>query len=116
MKKAIHMDGVIGTYSPAIEVGGVLYVSGQLPRGAEDFEGQAQEVFDSLEAVLAEAGYALSDVVRLGVFVTDLGNFDLLNSVFAERLEQPYPARSTVQVVALPKGVLVEIDAIAVKS
>lgn len=124
MKTPIHFGQALGTYSPALEVSGekTLYISGQIPMNPEtnelvtgSFEEQAQQSLDNLHAILNKAGYTLDNVVRITVFLTDLNNFATLNEVFKATFKEPYPTRSTVQVAALPKGVAVEIDAIAIK-
>ncbi|HYC57334.1 MAG TPA: RidA family protein [Candidatus Binatia bacterium] len=125
MSKVIRAQGApaaIGPYSQARMAGDTLYCSGQIgldPESGEivggGFEAQARRVMGNLEAVLHEAGMGMSDVVKLTVYVTDLASFPSLNSIFAEILPEPYPARATVQVSALPKGALVEVDMIAVR-
>lgn len=109
----------IGTYSQAIRVGGTVYLSGQIPLDPAtgqlvggDVEASVRRVFDNLEAVAVAAGGSLSDLVKLNVFLTDLGHFALVNRVMAEYFEQPYPARAAVQVAALPRGASVEMDGI----
>lgn len=123
MKKVIHTSNApaaIGAYSQAVLAGDTLYVSGQLGIDpttgelAQGFDAQAKQVFDNLEAILQEAGAGLDKVVKFNVSMTDLADFAKLNEVFAARLCSPYPARAAVQVAALPKGGLVEIEAIAV--
>jgi reactive intermediate/imine deaminase len=121
-KNAIHSDGApaaIGTYSQAIEVGGLVFLSGQIPLDPAtmevvdgDFESRARRVFDNLAEVAAAAGGSLDDVVKLTVFLTDLGNFATVNSVMEDYFSKPYPARAAVGVASLPKGVDVEADAI----
>ena len=109
----------IGTYSQAIRVGGTVYLSGQIPLDPAtgqlvggDVEASVRRVFDNLEAVAVAAGGSLSDLVKLNVFLTDLGHFALVNRVMAEYFEQPYPARAAMQVAALPRGATVEMDGI----
>jgi len=109
----------IGTYSQAVKVGQSVYLSGQIPLVPEtmqmvegDMEGQIRRVFDNLEAVARAAGGALSDVVKLNVFLTDLNHFPLVNEVMADYFAQPYPARAAIGVAALPKGAGVEMDAV----
>lgn len=123
MKKVINTPkapAAIGAYSQAVLAGDTLYVSGQLGIDpttgelADGFVAQAEQVFDNLEAIIKEAGASLGDVVKFNVSLTDLSNFAKLNEIFAARLSSPYPARAAVQVAALPKGGLVEIEAIAV--
>lgn len=112
----------IGPYSQAVAVGRTVYFSGQIPLDpasgelvAGDVRAQAQRVFANLEAVCAAAGGALADVVRVGIYVTDLGDFAIVNEVMAEHFAEPWPARSTIEVAALPKGAEVEVDAIMVR-
>ena len=121
-KKAIHSDSApeaIGTYSQAIQANGLVFLSGQIPLDPAtmevvegDFETRARRVFDNLAAVAAAAGGSLDDVVKLTVFLTDLGNFATVNSVMEDYFQQPFPARAAVGVASLPKGVDVEADAI----
>lgn len=117
-----HAPRAVGTYSQAVRVGSTVYLSGQI--GLEPvsgvlldgFEAQAHRVFENLRAVCRAAGGDLRDIVKLGVFVTDLGNFALLNEIMSQYFQEPYPARAAVQAAALPKGALVEADAIMVLS
>ena len=121
-KNAIHSGGApaaIGTYSQAVESGGLVFLSGQIPLDPAtmevvdgDFEARARRVFDNLAAVAAAAGGSLDDVVKVTVFLTDLGNFATVNSVMEDYFSKPYPARAAVGVASLPKGVDVEADAI----
>lgn len=110
----------IGTYSQAVNVNGTVYLSGQIaldPETMELVEGtreQIDRVFQNLHAVAAAAGGDLSQVVKLTVYLTDLGNFPLVNEVMAEYFREPYPARAAVEVAALPKGTAVEIEGIMV--
>jgi 2-iminobutanoate/2-iminopropanoate deaminase len=110
----------IGPYSQAVSVDGWLFTSGQIgldPATGEmvegGFEAQARRVLDNLRAVLASAGCGFEHVVRAGVYVVDLSDFPKLNALYAEVMGDHRPARSTVQVAALPKGALVEIDLVA---
>ena len=121
-KTAIHTDdapAAIGTYSQAIQTGNLVFLSGQIPLVpgtmeivSGDFEARARQVFDNLNAVAEAAGGSLNDVVKLTIFLTDLGNFATVNSVMESYFEQPFPARAAVGVASLPKGVDVEADAI----
>lgn len=111
----------IGPYSQAVRSGDTVYFSGQIPLDPGsghmvdgDIEIQARRVFDNLKAVCMAAGGNLSDIVRVGIYVTDLGHFAQVNAVMAEYFAKPYPARSTIEVSALPKGAWVEVDAIMV--
>ncbi len=112
----------IGTYSQAVRAGNVLYMSGQIPLvpahmeliASTNFADHARQVFRNLEAVCMAAGLGLNDIVKLNIYLPDLGNFAVVNAVMAEFFEEPYPARAAVGVASLPKGALVEADAIAV--
>jgi 2-iminobutanoate/2-iminopropanoate deaminase len=113
----------IGPYSQAVEVGEWVFCSGQIPLDPKtgilvegDMAAKAARVLDNLEAVLKAAGSSLEEAVKLTVYLTDLGEFDALNRVLAERFTQaPPPARSVVQVSKLPKAASVEMDLIACK-
>jgi len=122
-KKIIHTDHApkaIGTYSQAVAVNGTVYLSGQIgldPASMELVEGieaQVHRVFTNLKAVAEAAGGSLADVVKLNIFLTDLGHFALVNSIMAEYFSEPYPARAAVGVATLPRGALVEADAVMV--
>lgn len=109
----------IGTYSQAVKVGHTLYISGQIPLDpntmeieAGDIGRQIHRVFRNLQAIVEAGGGSFADIVKLNVFLTDLGNFPVVNQIMAEYFTPPYPARAVVGVSALPKGVGVEIDAI----
>jgi len=112
----------IGPYSPAVSAGGMLFLSGQLgmdPATGELEKGvkaQAERAIKSLEALLAAAGMGIGDVVKTTIFLANMADFAVVNEVYSSRFRAPYPARSTVQVAALPKGGLVEIEAIAVRA
>ena len=109
----------IGPYSQAIVTGGMIFTSGQIPLRADgsklegDIAAQTEQVFDNLSAILDSQGSSLVKVVKVTVFMTDLGEFAAMNTVFAQRFGEHRPARSTVQVAALPTGARVEIEAIA---
>ncbi|MBS0584106.1 MAG: RidA family protein [Proteobacteria bacterium] len=116
-----HAPKAIGPYSQAVRVGNTIYFSGQTPLDPAsgllvegDIAVQARRVFDNLKAVAAAAGIGLEQVVRVGIYLTDLGNFAQVNEVMAEYFTQPYPARSTIEVKGLPKAAQVEVDMIAV--
>ena len=121
-KAALHTDkapAAIGTYSQAIDANGLVFLSGQIPLDPAtmeivdgDFEARARRVFDNLAAVASAAGGTLDDVVKLTVFLTDLGNFATVNAVMEDYFSEPFPARAAVGVASLPKGVDVEADAI----
>lgn len=109
----------IGTYSQAITAGNLVFLSGQIPLDPAtqalvegDFEARARQVFDNLRAVAEAAGGDLDKVVKLTIYLTDLGNFATVNSVMEDYFSQPYPARAAVGVASLPKGADVEADAI----
>ena len=120
----IHTDqapAAIGPYSQAIRVGNAVYLSGQTPLDPAtgemvggDISAQARRVFDNLHAVCVAAGGSFADVVRVGIYLTDLANFAAVNAVMKEYFHEPYPARSTIGVHELPRGAAVEIDAIMV--
>ena len=100
----------IGPYSQAVRAGNTVYFSGQIPLDPAtgnlvdgDIAAQTRRVFDNLNAVAEAAGGSLDEIVRVGIYVTDLGNFAAVNAVMAEYFQQPYPARSTIEVSALPK-------------
>ena len=124
-RQIIHTDkapAAIGPYSQAVRAGDTVYLSGQIPldpaTGAlveGDIAVQARRAFDNLAAVCAAAGGSLDDVVRVGLYLTDLGEFAAVNAVMGEYFAQPYPARSTVEVSALPKGAQFEVDAVMVR-
>ena len=107
-------------YSQAIKAGGFVFVSGQLglaPGGSEmvatTIGEQTEQVFDNLEAILTEAGSALDRIVKTTVFLADLQDFQGMNEVYARRVGEPPPARSTIEIAALPSGALIEVEAIA---
>jgi len=111
----------IGTYSQAVKVDNTVYISGQIPLDPATMEvvegGIAAEitrVFDNLNAVASAAGGSLADVVKLNIFLVDLGNFPTVNEIMAQYFAEPYPARAAIGVSALPKGVGVEMDAVLV--
>ncbi|HUX31032.1 MAG TPA: Rid family detoxifying hydrolase [Thiobacillus sp.] len=110
----------IGTYSQAVRVDYTVYMSGQIgldPTSMQLVDGvdaQIHQVFKNLAAVAAAAGGSLADVVKLNVFLTDLGHFPRVNKIMAGYFSQPYPARAAVGVAALPRGALVEADAVMI--
>ena len=123
-KSIIQTDdapAAIGTYSQAVKVDNTVYVSGQIPLDpatmevvSGGIEAEITRVFDNLKAVTAASGGSLADVVKLNIFLTDLGNFPIVNEIMAQYFQQPYPARAAIGVAALPKGVGVEMDAVLV--
>lgn len=125
-RQPIHTDkapAAIGPYSQAIRAGDTVYLSGQIPLDPDsgdviegDIAAMTRRVFDNLEAVAEAAGGSMNHIVKLNIFLTDLGHFAAVNEIMAERFDEPYPARAAVQVAALPKGVPVEMDAIMVVS
>ncbi|HEB96046.1 MAG TPA: RidA family protein [Sedimenticola thiotaurini] len=109
----------IGTYSQAVKVGETVYLSGQIPLVPETMEMvdggievQIRRVFDNLQAVARAAGGDLKDIVKLNVFLVDLGDFPVVNQVMADYFSEPYPARAAIGVSALPRGAGVEMDAV----
>jgi reactive intermediate/imine deaminase len=117
--KTDHAPQAIGTYSQAVRVDRIVYLSGQIPLDPQtmemvqgDMEAQVRRVFDNLRAVAEASGGSLADIVKLTVFLTDLSHFSLVNQAMAEYFEPPYPARAAVGVAALPRGASIEIDAI----
>jgi len=109
----------IGTYSQAVSHGGLVFLSGQIPLDpvsmelvSGGIEAQIRRVFDNLSAVCSAAGGSLDDIVKLTVFLTDMGDFPQVNAIMGQYFTEPYPARAAVQVAALPKAVNVEMDAI----
>ncbi len=109
----------IGPYSQAVRSGSLLFLSGQIPLDPVtgqlvegDIAAQSRRVFDNLKAVCEAAGSGLDRIVRVGIYVVDLGDFATVNGVMAEYFDAPYPARSTVEVSGLPRGARVEVDAI----
>ncbi|MDH3630722.1 MAG: RidA family protein [Gammaproteobacteria bacterium] len=111
----------IGTYSQAVKVDSTVYISGQIPLDPASMEvvsggieAEITRVFDNLQAVANASGGSLADVVKLNIFLTDLGNFPTVNEIMAQYFQQPYPARAAIGVAALPKAVGVEMDAVLV--
>ena len=109
----------IGAYSQAIKSGDLLFISGQIPLNPEtmevedlSFEESAYRVISNLENICKEAGASLDDIVKLNIYLLDLGNFASLNKIMEEKFSQPFPARATVEVAGLPKDVMIEMDAI----
>ena len=110
----------IGTYSQAVKVGNTVYMSGQIGLDpatmtmADGIDAQITRVFDNLKAMAADAGATLDNAVKVNVFLTDLGNFAKVNEAMTRYFSQPFPARAAVGVAALPRGALVEVDAVLV--
>jgi len=121
-KKALHTDNApaaIGTYSQAIQTNGLVFMSGQIPLDPTtmelvdgDFEARARQVFENLRAVAEAAGSDLNHIVKLTIYLTDLGNFAAVNAVMTEYFDEPYPARAALGVASLPKGTDVEAEAV----
>ncbi|HVJ36426.1 MAG TPA: RidA family protein [Stenotrophomonas sp.] len=124
-RQIIHTDqapAAIGPYSQAVRAGNTVYFSGQIPLdpasgeivGGADIGAQARRAFDNLKAVAEAAGGSLDRIVRLGLYLTDLGQFAAVNAVMQEYFQAPFPARSTIEVSGLPKGAGFEVDAVMV--
>ena len=116
-----NAPAAIGTYSQAIKVNNTVYLSGQIPLDPKtmtvvdgDIAAEIEQVFKNLTAVCEEAGGTLQDIVKLNIFLTDLGNFATVNEIMARYFEEPYPARAAIGIKELPKGVGVEMDGIMV--
>lgn len=111
----------IGTYSQAVQTGNTVYLSGQIPLIPDsmeliegDMRAQITRVFENLAAVAKAADGSLADIAKLNVYLTDLSHFPLVNEIMAEYFNEPFPARAAVGVAALPKGAMVEMDAVMV--
>ena len=111
----------IGTYSQAVKVDNTVYISGQIPLDPASMEvveggieAEITRVFDNLKAVASASGGSLADIVKLNIFLVDLGNFPIVNEIMSRYFEEPYPARAAIGVAALPKAVGVEMDAVLV--
>ena len=123
-RSTVHTDkapAAIGTYSQAVKAGNTLYLSGQIPLDPQtmqmvdgDIDAHITRVFENLKAVAEAGGGSLAQVVKLNVFLTDLGNFARVNEIMAKYFQQPYPARAAIGVASLPRGAQVEMDAIIV--
>ncbi len=123
-RKAIHPQNAVtvGPYSPAVEAGEFIYLSGQGPMNPTtrelvggDVKAQAEQTFKNLFAVLDAAGLTPDDVVKVNVYLTDMADFAAMNEVYALQFTPPYPARTTVGVASLPLGIKIEIEMIARK-
>lgn len=122
-KKMIHTDNApaaIGPYSQAIDLGEMIFTSGQIPVApngsvSSDISEQTRQALLNLKAVVEAGGSNFDKVIKTTVFITDMAQFGDINAVYSEFFKEPYPARSCVQVAALPKGVSIEIEAIALK-
>jgi len=123
LKKAIHSDGApkpIGPYSQAIRYGDLIFCSGQIPIDLKTgeletgpIEKQAHRAFKNIETVLNAAGCDLTKVIKVTLYFKDLGDFNIVNEIYTEYFEGVLPARAAIEVAALPKGALIEIEAIA---
>ena len=109
----------IGPYSQAVKTGNLIFISGQIslnPKTGDLVSGsiddEANQVIENIKSICVAAGYGLEDIVKITIFLTDLGNFAKVNEVMTEHFSEPYPARATVEVSGLPLGVNVEIEAI----
>jgi len=114
-----NAPAAIGTYSQAVRCGQTVYISGQIPLVSESMEfvsdkieAQIHQVFKNLSAITVAAGGDLNQIVKLNIFLTDLFCFPMVNEIMAEYFQKPYPARAAVGVKELPKGALVEMDAV----
>lgn len=123
-KKIINTDqapAAIGAYSQAVETGGMLFISGQIPIDPESNEivrgvkKQTEQVLNNLKEILNEADYSLAEVVKTEIFISDMDNFEEINKIYSQYFKEDEPARACVEVGRLPKNVLVEISATAVK-
>lgn len=123
-KSVIQTDNApkaIGTYSQAVKAGDTVYLSGQIPLDPTtmelvpgDIEAQIRQVFSNLRAVCEASGGSIQDIVKLNIFLKDMGHFATVNEVMATVFEDPYPARAAIGVAALPKGAEVEMDGVMV--
>ena len=121
-KKAIQTDRApkaIGPYSQAIKFDSLVFLSGQIPLVPETMEvidggiaEQTHQVFKNLKTVAEESGGSLRDALKINIFLTDLTNFTVVNEIMTQYFHEPFPARATIEVSALPKSVLIEIDAV----
>jgi 2-iminobutanoate/2-iminopropanoate deaminase len=125
MKKMIHTTdapAAIGPYSQAVECNDILFISGQIPICPQEgkiisttIDGQTEQVFSNIEAILKSAGYSFRQIVKTTVFLTDMSHFAAMNEIYKRFFPEDCPARSTIAVKELPQGALVEIEAIAIK-
>ena len=109
----------IGPYSQAVKAGGLMFISGQIPLNPEtgdlvsgSIEDEANQVLQNIKSICEAAGHGMEDIVKITIFLTDLGNFATVNEVMKKHFPEPYPARATVEISGLPLGVNVEIEAI----
>ena len=125
MKQVIHTDkapAAIGPYSQAIQIGQLLFTSGQVPIDPETgaiveggIQAQTEQSLKNLEAILAEAGLTVDNVIKTTVYLADIQDFAAMNEIYAKHFTASFPARSAFQVAALPKGALVEIEALCAR-
>ena len=118
--KTDQAPAAIGPYSQGVISGNLIFCSGQIPLQpngelvASSIKAQTRQALDNLTAVIIAGGSSLTQVVKTSIYLTDLNDFSVVNEIYAEYFQEPFPARATVQVSGLPKGVLIEIDAICV--
>lgn len=116
-----NAPAAIGPYSQAIEVNGFLYASGQIPINpatgeiVEGIEAQTKQALTNVKGIVEAAGLTMSDIVKTSVFIKDMNDFGKINEIYATFFEEPYPARSCVEVARLPKDVLIEVEIIAAR-
>lgn len=124
MTKVVKTDkapGAIGPYSQGIDIGNMIFFSGQIPLDPEtgvmpeSIEAQTRRALDNVKGLLESQGLTFKNVVKTTVFLDNIDDFTTMNGIYAEYFEEPYPARSAVEVAKLPKGALVEVEVIAVK-
>jgi len=124
MKKVVKTDkapGAIGPYSQGIDLGNMIFFSGQIPLNPQTGEmpegivAQAKQVFENVKGLLESQGLDFSHVVKTTVFLDDIADFNTVNEIYAQYFVEPYPARSAVEIAKLPKGALIEVEVIAVK-
>lgn len=125
MKNVVKTDkapGAIGPYSQGIDIGNMIFFSGQIPLNPqtgempEGIEAQAKQALDNVKGLLESQGLDFSHVIKTTVFLDDMNDFNTVNEIYANYFVEPYPARSAVEVAKLPKGALIEVEIIAVKS
>ena len=125
MKKILHSERApqaIGPYSQAIELNGVVYTSGQIPLNANDelvsesVEKQTEQVMDNIRVILEDNGLSMEDIIKATIYTTDLSAFPVINEIYGEKLQGNKPARSCIEVSALPKGAKVKVDVVASRS
>ncbi len=124
MKKVVQTDkapGAIGPYSQGIDLGDMIFFSGQIPLNPqtgempEGIEAQTKQALDNVKGLLESQNLDFSHVVKTTVFLNDMNDFNTVNGIYAQYFVEPYPARSAIEVASLPKGALIEVEVIAVK-